>query len=84
MPARERADARRRSLRKCSACNRARELEAVTLGFARTADGPFFLRTYTYLCGECRTVLDDHDEMIGATMEAGICTMLRAMGRRSR
>ena len=71
-------------MRKCSACSRERNLEAVTLGFARTADGPFYLRTYTYLCEGCRRTLDEHDEVIGATMEAAICTMLRAMGRRSR
>lgn len=49
-----------------------------------TADGPFYLRTYTYLCEGCRQALDAQDEMIGPTLEAAICTMLRAMGRRSR
>ena len=82
MPAHGRSYARRRSVRKCSACNRQRELEAVTLGFSATADGTFHLRTYTYLCEGCRQALDEHDEMIGTTMEASICTMLRALGRR--
>lgn len=82
MPTRERADARHRGLRKCSACSRARELEAVTLGFARTADGPFYLRQFVYVCEPCRSALDRLDEMIGPTLEAAICTMLRAMGRR--
>ncbi len=82
MSAHDGEGARRGRLRKCSACNRARELEPVTLGFAQTADGPFYLRTYTYLCDECRQVLAAHDEMIGTTLEAAVCTMLRAMGRK--
>lgn len=79
MSAHDRARTRRGSLRKCSACRRPRDLKPVTIGLSMQMDEPFALRQYVYLCDTCRAALDEQDEMIGPTLEAAVCTMLRAM-----